>query len=382
MALDEETGGTSETVDTSRDDVAAAFDKHEAAAVETAAPQQPPAVEPKPGDESATSGRDATGRFTPKRVTGPPPTPESIAAAAPENVAAATPAAPGDPAPVTRHAKAPASWKPEESAHWDKTPGEVRDAVMRREVEVNRALQDTAQARHGLAALQDTVAPYIQNINAANGGDVVGAIKTFFDYDNRLRHGTQIEKARAVTALIRGYGIDIGTLDSELAGAPHDPNRVNQDAVQQAVQAQLAPMREYMERQRQQESYQQQEVARQVDAGVTTFSEAPEHKHYDSVRHDMADILDAATARGQQMTLNEAYERACWQSPKIRSMLITEQASAGAQTQTQAAQRARSAAVGVRNAPRAGAPTSAIPADKRTRADDIAAAFAAHAGDE
>jgi hypothetical protein len=227
--------------------------------------------------------------------------------------------------------------------------------------------------------LQQAISPYIPNIQAANGGDVVGSIRTFFDYDNRLRHGTQIEKAKAVTALIKGYGIDIGTLDNELAGAQHDPQQVNQNAVQQQVQAQLAPMREYMARQQQVEEQQRQAMAQQVDQGIQSFATDPAHKHYEAVREDMADALEMASARGRAMTLQQAYETACWQNPQIRSILLAEQSAGAARTGNGAAQRARSAAVSVRPSAPAGSPASKGEG-QRSRMDDLAAAVDALSG--
>jgi hypothetical protein len=260
----------------------------------------------------------------------------------------------------------------------------VREAVMRREVDINRTMQESAQARQGLTQLQQTIAPYMQNINAANGGDVVGSIRTFFDYDNRLRHGTQIEKAKAVTALIKGYGIDIGTLDNELAGAAHDPREVNQSAMQEALARELAPMREYMAQQARAEQERQSSMTREVDTGITQFAADPAHKHYENVRGTMADLIEIATAQGRRITLNEAYESACWQNPQIRSMLLAEQAQASGASSSTAAQRARSAAVGVKNAPRAGAPivTPSPHARRDDRSNDIRAAFASAAGEE
>jgi hypothetical protein len=366
--------GSTET--SSRDDVAAAFDAVEAR-------DQPktdaPAEAAPAGESPAREGRDAAGRFTPKRDA-PAAAPEAAPAQGPQ--VGAQPALADAPQVPPRLAKPPASWSQAESAHWEKVPVEVREAVARRESEVQRVMQEAASARQGLSQLQQTIAPYVPNIQAANGGDVVGAIKTFFDYDNRLRHGSQIEKARAVTALIKGYGIDIGTLDSELAGAQHSPQQTQQDMLKAALERELAPMREFLSQQREAQAAQQQSLAQEVSQSITAFGADPAHPHYGAVRSDMADLLEIATQQGRKMSLQEAYERACWQNPEVRNILIAGQQSAGAQAQHQAAQRARSAAVGVRNAPRAGAPSNgATPPEQRSRADDIAAAFAHHAGE-
>ena len=170
---------------TREDDVAAAFDKHETDAPDVEAQSSAPDTEGKPieaaGDtpqvpdanpETSTNGRDAAGRFAPKSGAAP-----------------AVDTAPTTPGADDRLAKAPVSLKPEEAAHWKNTPKEIREAVLRREAETSRALQDSAEARRGITTMQEAISPYIPNLRAA-GTDPVTAIKTFFNYDNTLRHGT------------------------------------------------------------------------------------------------------------------------------------------------------------------------------------------------
>jgi len=356
-----------------------AFDKH---TVDTPEQTTPAADKEAKPETQSTEGRDAAGRFTPKRG--------DKAEAAAEQTGASAPAIPkeaGDTATeatpqVDKFVRPPASWKAEEALHWTKAPVEVREAVMRREVEINRALQETATARQAVASLQETIAPYIQNINAANGGDVVGSIKRFFEYDNRLRHGSQIEKAQAITTLIRGYGVDIAALDNELAGAAHDPQQVNQSAIQAALARELAPIRDYMTQQQRSQQQQHQIYSQQLEQTVEAFGNDPKNRHYDAVRNDMADLLDIAGRNQQQMSLQEAYERACWQNPHIRSILLSESQQQTAPSQAQAAQKAKAAAVGVKNAP-AAAPRSEQAGNGRdNRSADIAAAMDRLGGNE
>lgn len=363
----------SENEDSSRmDDVAAAFDASvaetpapstpapETPAPSTPAPETPAPETPAPETPATASGRDALGRFVPK---GP-----SVVPAAPVP-AGTTPAVAS-----AVHPRAPASWNAQESPHWDKVTPEVREAIMRREVEVNRALQDSVQARRGLDAMQRVIAPYMPNIQAT-GSDPITAIRTFFDYDNRLRHGSQIDKAKAVTQLIRNYGVDIEALDSELAGAPHAPGSVNQDAIAAALQRELAPMRQYLAQQREAEEGRYAQMQQSIGTSIDQFAADPANKHFNSVRMDMADLLDIAAKNQRELSLKDAYDQACWQNVQVRNILLQQQASTTAQTQTQAAQRARAAAASVKSGPRVAAPAGA---ENRSRMDDVAAAFDQH----
>ena len=395
--MSEATEGAADVGETIHSALTDAFEKHDVPLNDDPVVSDTPATRevteaPDTARTERTDGRDATGRFAPRRVSGPPPRPEAEGAAPvvpagdPAPGAATQPAA--DPGAVQEpHAKAPVSWKPEEREHWNAIPAAAREAVQRREMEVTRALQESSESRRGIDAIRQTLAPYMPNIQAANGGDAIGAIKTFFDYDNRLRHGSQIEKARAVTALIKGYGVDITALDTELAGAQHSPQSAQQDAVAQALQRELAPMRDYIAQMQQREAeraqHAEQNIAQTVEQSIGQFAAAPENKHFQAVRNDMADLLDLAKMQGRDMTLKQAYETACWQNPQVRSMLLTEQAAQTGAGRTATAQRARSAAVGVTGAPRVGGLPSAAQANGRDdRTADVRAAWDAALGRE
>jgi hypothetical protein len=69
----------------------------------------------------------------------------------------------------------------------------------------------------------------------------------------------------------------------------------------------------------------------------------------------MADILEAAQRRGQTMTLQQAYEKATFMNDNVRKVMQQRQMLQGSQVQTQAAQRARAAAVSVSGAAPIGA---------------------------
>jgi hypothetical protein len=73
------------------------------------------------------------------------------------------------------------------------------------------------------------------------------------------------------------------------------------------------------------------------------------------VREDMADVLEMAAKRGQSLTLQQAYERAVAINDNVRSALSQRQKLNGMQQQTQAAQRAKAAAVSVSGAAPMGA---------------------------
>jgi len=374
LATDDTGAAEAPPQDTLRDSLNAAFDKAEA---ETPPPvEKPDAPPPPPADKPdeppvgeqavrAARARDEKGKFAPKVAAQP------LAAAQPLGEAAPQPATPAEP---MAKVAAPSSWTPAERANWENVPAPAREAIMRREVEINRTLQETATSRRAVESMQQVVAPYINNIRAANGGDVVGAMRQFFDYDNRLRHGTQLEKAQAITSLIKGYGIDIQALDNALAGAAPRPEDTQQSMaaqqaaqVQQLLQRELAPFRQMM-------AAQQAAQVGQVNQTIEQFATDPAHPYFTDVQGPMADLLEIAERQGRALSLKDAYDAACWQNSEIRAILLKGVASQSSATAGQAAQRAKAAAVGVKSGPRATLGTAVEDAN-RSRADDVAAAF-------
>lgn len=287
-------------------------------------------------EQAQQQARDENGKF--KKTDGMTPGPKS------------GPKQPGE--------KAPASWRPDIREHWGSLPEPVRAEIARREVEVQRTLQETAEARKTAESIDRVISPYMSFIKA-EGSNPLQAIDNMMSTAAKLRTGTAPELATMMAGLINQFGTGrfgnafIEQLDSALAGqAPRvDPQ---QAAVEQVINQRLAPMQNMLTQFQQAQMYQQQQVAQRAQDEVAKF--LGEAEFGDDVREDMADLLEAAQRKGQSLTLQQAYEKACYLNDSVRSVMQQRQAAKGAQVQTQAAQRARSAAVSVSG----GAPLGAL----------------------
>lgn len=268
--------------------------------------------------------------------------------------------------------RAPASWKPDVREHWSQLPDTVRSEIARRETEVQRTLQETAEARKTAEAVMRTIAPYEAFIKAENSNPLQ-AIDNLMSTAARLRTGTAPELAQMVAGIVQQFGIGrfgntfIEQLDSALAGQTPRQADPTSMAVQQAVQQQLAPVQQMLSQFQQAQQYQQERIVHQAASEVEQFLSKAEFG--DDVREDMADIIETASRRGQSMTLADAYKKACLMNDSIRQVMIQRQQAQGAQVQTQAAQRARQAAVSVSG----GAPVGAL----KQEATDIRSAIEA-----
>ena len=182
--------------------------------------------------------------------------------------------------------------------------------------------------------------------------------------------GTPAEKAQLVAGIVKQYGIDIEMLDSALAGqAPRvDPQ---QAAIEQVLQQKLAPVQQMLTQFQQAQLAQQQAAAQSAQNEVAEFLSKAEFA--EDVREDMADLMEAASRRGQNLSLVDAYKKACLMNDNVRAVIAQRAQAQGAQQGTQAAQRARSAAVQVSGA----APVGALRQDPTDVRSAIEAAIAA-----
>lgn len=253
--------------------------------------------------------------------------------------------------------RAPASWRPDIREHWGSLPEPVRAEIQRRETEVARTLQETADARKTAEAVMKTIEPYQAFIRAENSNPLQ-AIDNLMSTAARLRTGTAPELAQMVAGIVNQFGIGrfgngfIEMLDGALAGQTpqQDPQQL---AIQQVLDQRLAPMQSMLTQFQQAQQMRQQQAEQAAQSEVAAFLERAEFGN--DVREDMADLIEAAQRRGQTLSLPEAYKKACLMNDTVRSVISQRIKSQGAQQTTQAAQKAKSTAVQVSGAAPRGA---------------------------
>jgi len=231
--------------------------------------------------------------------------------------------------------KAPQSWSPLAREKWNAAPPEIQQEVMKREREINIAMQGSAEARR----TQETVQGLSQRYSAAlqaEGVDIGTATVNVLEFASKLRFGTPIEKAQQIAGAIRHYGIDINMLDEAISNGPRQ--QPAQAAPQQFRDSRLDGL---MAELGQMEQARNQKTV----AEVTEFIGQQEFGQ--DVRYIMADILDVAASQNLPMTLQDAYHRAELMHPEV-SKVIEQRRGAGNAQSTQAA---RNAASSVRNSP-------------------------------
>ena len=211
--------------------------------------------------------------------------------------------------------KAPQSWKPAEREQWSKIPKELQHRIKAREAETDALLRETSEARNThqfISQLEQSYAPIL----AAEGvRDTKTAIKGLFDSVSLLRNGSPQDKALKMAQFIQHYGVDIEALDSALVG--ERPQASPNAEIEHLIEQRLQPVNQLLERVNSTEQRQRQAVQESANQEVANFK----GEFLSDVRNDMPDIIDMAASRGQDMTLQKAYDIAVNLRPDLSEII-------------------------------------------------------------
>ena len=247
--------------------------------------------------------------------------------------------------------RAPQSWKGGPAkGEWANLPLNVRQEVHRREMQIEKALQETAPARQFAEQFQKTVTPYMARLQSAGAANPMQAVEALLQADYTLSSAPKQQRAAYMAKLIKEYDIDVVELDNALVGAQSSQQSQTPDIqalVQQQLQQALAPImqREQAQRQQQQE---------QINHTVESMALDPKYPHFDDVRGDMADLIDLKARQGIDLSLEDAYSMATRMNPDVYAQMSRQTNLQSANQQHQQAIRAKNAASSVSGSPAAG----------------------------
>jgi len=267
----------------------------------------------------------------------------------------------GDAQPLGGDSPAPVSWTPAAREHWAGIPPEAQAEIIKREGDIARGLQQASGHKRVADEYFKTVAPFQSFIQAANSTPAQ-AITELMTTAAQLTQGSPQKKAQVVQNIINEYGVDITMLDDLLSGQPvqDDPNA----PLLAAIDERLAPMNDFMgtvQQGRQEQAHEvNQEAATELGAFQQTHGE-----YYEDLREDMADIMEMATNRGRDMSLEQAYEYAANAHPEIGPILKQRAAAEAGKLDPATAAAKRAAASSIRGAANSGGGPQADGSDTR-----------------
>lgn len=218
--------------------------------------------------------------------------------------------------------KAPASWKPAEREQWSKVPRPLQERIMAREKEISDNLSTTKGARDVNDYVTKMGSHYAPLLESSGFKHPLEAASAALNTMNTLSSGSESDKAQEVARIISQYGIDIQTLDDAIvSGSPNGGQHKDPQTArfEQMLEERMAPFNQILGQQKQDQQRQQQQKSDQAMSEVHKFSESAEFLN--DVREDMADIIEIADKRGVQLTLKQAYDRACAANSDINSVM-------------------------------------------------------------
>lgn len=247
--------------------------------------------------------------------------------------------------------KPPQSWKPAVRAKFAGLGRDIQAEIDRREREISTALQQDAGARKGWQSFQAAVAPFEAMIRA-EGSEPIAAVQSLLQTAAALRTGPADHKIRLLAGIVEGYGIPKDKLVRALgfgtgAGQP-DSEQGQTQAPADYRDSRVDQILGYL-----QQTQQQQSAAARAQAQRTVAEFAAGHEFYEDVRQDMADIIDVHSARGVELTLEQAYNKAIRANDDVWEAIQQQKAAKDAEKANASTQRAKLAAASVRNQPTA-----------------------------
>lgn len=214
--------------------------------------------------------------------------------------------------------KPPIDWEPALKREFASLPEPVQKAIYEREQSVNYLMQQTANDRRTAHSFNEVITQF-RGLMAAEGvQDPMQGITGLLTTTAQLAMGSKEQRAKKITDLIQHYGVDIETLDSMLAGQ-YQPNQ-EEARLQAMLDQRMQPVNQLLEQMNTQRAAAVQQVQHQAHQSIHEFGADPANEFFEDVRMDMADFLDMAAQRGQQMSLQEAYQRACALNPQIAQL--------------------------------------------------------------
>ena len=250
--------------------------------------------------------------------------------------------------------KPPVGLSPAAREAWKETPPALKAEIAKREKDYATGIQKNAEWANRAKQMDQVLDPY-KGFLATNGG--AAAIPAVLERAMTLQMGTPNQRAQAAADIINQFGVDIQMLDELLSGQSQPEQPQQMSPLEQRMQAFL-DQQEYV----QQSSYHQQQE--QVNQGISAFLSDPKNEFAGDLTDDMADILEMSARRGQVMSLEDAYSRACQMNPEISRVI-------NGRNSTQQVNKRRNAASSIHGSP-SGSESSNSSDDLRAT---IAAAF-------
>jgi len=225
--------------------------------------------------------------------------------------------------------KPPAGLSPAAREVWNEVPNAVREHIAGYEKRMEGMAQKYSHDANRAQSMDKVLQPFSQLF--AMGGGPQNVMPGLLQTASILQMGSPQQKADQVANLIKQFGVDIQSLDRVLVGKAPPPEQ------QQASQVEQLVNQRFQQMQQQQQQQAQQQQMQQSASEIQSFASDPKNEFYRDVRAEMADIMDMAANRGQEMSLQDAYQKACQLHPEVSKIVTARNSQAQVNQRRQAA---------------------------------------------
>jgi hypothetical protein len=222
---------------------------------------------------------------------------------------------------------APSAWKKEAQAEWNKLPSVVKDEFIKREADFHKGIEQYKSRAQFAESLEKTFAPHMATINSL-GTTPETAVKELLGIDHLLRYGSETQKAEQFVKIFNQFKPNLDLINQYIqGGTPQiDPVQQRLNQLEQTIA------------QQNQQAMQQEDAA--LNSEIARFAADPKHKHFESVKPQIAALLQAGIAKD----LDDAYDQAINANPATRALVFAEQQAIERAEATRKAQEAKQAA--------------------------------------
>lgn len=249
---------------------------------------------------------------------------------------------------------------------WPTLAPAVQAALNNRESEMETVITKQDGERQLARRFTETVSPYVAMIRS-EGGEPIKAVAELLNTAYKLRTASPQEKGRLLWQTAQQFGADMRQTMQQ--GQPVFDPRLHE------VNQRLASLQGELKKQ---QSLQQQQEQEGIKRLIETFAaDKDTYPYFNDVREDMAALLQG----GRAADLQEAYDKAVYANPDIRSALLAaktvEDEGKRVADQKAKAEKAKKAGSSVRGGPgMTAAKNGQIPANNLR--DELKAQFRAH----
>jgi len=240
------------------------------------------------------------------------------------------------------------AWKKDAQPLLNKADPVLQDYISAREEQFHSGLNKYKDDANYAKTIKRSLAPHKEYLQSINVSEEV-AIPTLIAAEKSLRMGSPEQKVQSFLKLAHDYGVDV----EGLSQATFNPQLHEMEKELNATKQQVFN-HEYS---------QQEQVEEQAALSIDEFAQS--HEHFESVRQSMGDLMNLAAQKDEELTLEQAYEKAIRLDDSIFEKVNAQQQEQSRKKNllksTQAARVAKGAAVQVKGSPTTGKSTSTPP---------------------